>query len=181
MSVQEKRYTLQDLHEIESRPENADRIFELIDGEIIEKVPSFKPSMIAATLIVTIQPFVKQHQLGFVTGADGGYIMNDEGNVFDPDVGFISKLRMPQMPEREALVPPDFAIEVKSPTDRKRDMRLKAEKYLRFGTTMVWLVFPDEQQVEVYVRDQDVQTLGVDDEVDQYEVIPGISLAVRDV
>jgi hypothetical protein len=64
------------------------------------------------------------------------------------------------MPEREAPVPPDFAVEVKSPTDSKRELRRKAEKYMTYGTRLVWLVFPDEQVIEVYLADQDVRTLG---------------------
>jgi Uma2 family endonuclease len=78
-------------------------------------------------------------------------------------------------------VPPDLAVEVKSPTDSKRKMRQKAEKYLELGTRLVCLVFPDEQLVEVYRADEDVREVGVDQTVDAGDLLPGFSLTVREI
>ena len=72
-----------------------------------------------------------------------------------------------------------MAVEVKSPTDSKRELRRKAEKYLAFGTRLVWLVFPDEEVVEVYLPDRDVETLKPGDTLDGGDVLPGFSLPVR--
>jgi Uma2 family endonuclease len=74
-----------------------------------------------------------------------------------------------------------MAVEVKSPTDSKRAMRRKAEKYLAAGTRLVWLVFPDEQNVEVYVADEDVETVGVDGVLDGKNILPTFRLTVRDL
>jgi Uma2 family endonuclease len=104
-----------------------------------------------------------------------------ETDAFNPDVGYISKARLPDMPEREAPVPLDFAVEVKSPTDSKRELRRKAEKYMTYGTRLVWLVFPDEQVIEVYLADQDVRTLALADTLDGADVLPGFTLAVSAV
>jgi Uma2 family endonuclease len=96
-----------------------------------------------------------------------------------PDVGYISRARMPETPRREVLVAPDLAVEVKSPTDSKRKMRIKAEDYLAYGTKLVWLVFRDEQLVEVYSPDQeDVIIVGIDGVVDGGDVLPGFTLPV---
>src|SRR4051812_23821631 len=116
MDIQSKIYTIEEFQEFEALPEHAGQIFELIDGEIIQKMPSFTPSRIASRINRFIGNFVDARDLGYVTGADGGYVMSP-GNVFNPDVGFISKKRLPTEPEREAPVPPDMAVEVKSPTD----------------------------------------------------------------
>lgn len=129
-------------------PENADRILEFIDGEIVEKMPSFAPSEIEATIIFYLKRYTMEHRSGHITTADGGYLMPN-GNVFIPDVAYISKERLPERPPREAPVPPDLAFEVKSPTDYKRKMRSKADKYIEAGTRLDWLVFPNEQIVEV--------------------------------
>ena len=139
---------------------------------------SFEPSRIAARIVRLIGNFIDERDLGYVTGADGGYIMPN-GDVLIPDVAYISKERMPAEPQREAPVPPDLAVEVKSPTDSKRQMRKKAERYLDNGARMVWLVFPEDQLVEVYVPDEDVKTFGLDTALDGGEVLPGFTLAVR--
>lgn len=91
---------------------------------------------VAATLIMHILTFVKAHDLGYVTAPDGGYVMNEE-NKFIPDVGFISKARLPEIPEREVPIPPDFAVEVVSPTDTAAATHRKAMKYLNYSTQMV--------------------------------------------
>ena len=180
MLLAKKTYSLDEYRRFQDLPENKQRILELIDGEIVEKVPSFIPSRIAMRIGRFMDTFVDEGDLGYVTAADGGYIMSDD-DTFNPDVGYISKLRLPEMPAREAPVLPDLAVEVKSPTDAKREMRIKAEKYIAYGTRMVWLVFPDEQEVEVYLPGEDVKTVKLDGVLDGGAVLPGFILAVQDI
>lgn len=158
----------------------AGRILELIDGELVEKTPSFVPSAVAMTIGAYLRLYVRERDLGYVTGADGGYVLN-EGNVFIPDVGFITRARLPEAPAREAPVPPDLAVEVKSPTDTIRELRRKAEQYLAAGTRLVWLVFPDDRRVEVYDGDADVITLSDGDTLTGGALLPGFTLSVRDI
>lgn len=178
MVVQQKRYTLAEYQAFTELPENKNRLFELIDGEIVERAASFTPSKIAIRIGRFIGSFADE--LGYVTGADGTYVLS-ETHSFMPDVGYISKISLPQEPEREVYGPPDLAIEVKSPTDSKREMRLKVEDYLRFGTKLVWLVFPEERRVEVYEPDQDVLELDINDTLNGGDVLPGFTLPVRDI
>jgi Uma2 family endonuclease len=158
----------------------AGRILELIDGELVEKMPSFVPSTVALTIGAYLRLYSKEHDLGYVTGADGGYVL-DEGNVFIPDVGFITRARLPEPPAREAPVPPDLAVEVRSPSDTVRELRRKAEKYLAAGTRLVWLVFPEARRVEVYDGEADVVTLGEEDTLTGGALLPGFTLPVRNI
>ena len=180
MAVQKQLYSLDEYHAFIDLPENRDRIFELIDGELVEKMPSFTPSRIAMRIGSRLTVYLDEDDIGYITGADGGYIMPN-GDVLIPDVAFISKARLVELPDREALIPPDLAVEVKSPTDRKPAMRRKAKRYLEMGTRRVWLVFPDEQSVEVYVQDEDVKTVKIDGVLDGGDVLPGFSLPVREI
>lgn len=185
MAVQDKqRLTVRDLWEIAQLPENVDKRLELRDGVINELSPSFIPSIIAATFIRIIGTFVVEHDLGYVTGADGGYILSED-NVFIPDVAFISKMRLTELPEREVIGPPDLAIEVKSPTDTFKSLQTKAVEYLAYGTRMVWVVYPERKTVEVYTPTGEgnlsVVTLDIDSTLDGGDVLPGFKLAVRDV
>lgn len=182
MAVQSARktYSVEEYQALQELSEYRDKIIELIDGELVEKMASFEPSRIASRINYYLTGFTLQTDLGYVTGADGGYIMPN-GDVLIPDVAYISKERMPAEPQREAPVPPDLAVEVKSPTDSKRQMRKKAERYLENGARMVWLVFPDEQVFEVYVADEDVQVFGLDAVIEGGVVLPGFALPVRSV
>lgn len=94
MSIREQpetrtRWTLAQFHDFTARPENSDRLFELIDGEIVEKAGSFTPSEIAARIVIEIGIYLKTNRIGYVTGADGSYTMS-ETDEFIPDVAYIS-------------------------------------------------------------------------------------------
>src|SRR3954465_369017 len=59
-------------------PANIDRRLQRIDGEIVELISSYNASVIAATLTCEVGIFVKQHKLGYMTGADCGYTICGE-------------------------------------------------------------------------------------------------------
>lgn len=104
-------------------------------------------SIIAAWIIARLSMFADEHDLGWVSGADGA---------------FISKARCPKIPDA-AYHPlaPDLALEVLSPNNTDGEMRVKVVNYLADGT-IVWIVDPGKS-VELYRPGQRVQILGADD------------------
>lgn len=160
-------------------PENADRMFELIGGEIVEVVSNGKSSRIGMKVGARITIFVDEHGLGYVTGADGGYRVSGERYI--PDAAFVSKQRQPQ-PSNEAYNPiaPDLAVEVLSPSNTDTEMRIKVVNYLRAGTTL-WVVDADKKQVEIYSPKHPPKTVGVDGVLDGGDVLPGFTLPVREI
>ncbi len=161
------------------QPENVERNFELIAGEIVEKpVSSPRASVIAAWIMSRVTLFVDNHDLGHSTGADGGYVVSGERYI--PDGAFISKDRQPQI-SAEAYNPlaPDLALEVLSPANTDEEIRVKVSNYLAAGT-VVWVVDPGKR-VEVYRPGQPVQILGAGDTLDGGAMLPGFKLAVSDI
>ncbi|MFQ3646156.1 MAG: Uma2 family endonuclease [Anaerolineae bacterium] len=161
-------------------PANRDRLFELIDGEFVEKMPSYMPSYIAGLILTYLNIYLFQHPLGRASGVDGTFQMTN-GDILIPDAAFITHERMPTLPERIALTPPDLAVEVMSPTDKVKDLRLKAQRYLDNGTRLVWLIFPHTQTVEVYDGDDDVLTLTIADTLTGGSVLPDFALPVAKI
>jgi Uma2 family endonuclease len=160
-------------------PENAERTFEYIGGEIAEVVSNNYSSMIGMFVGAMMTVFVHEHKLGYVTGADGGYRVSGERYI--PDAAFISKARQPE-PSHEAYNPnpPDLAVEVLSPTNEADQIRIKIVNYLLAGTT-VWLVDPDKKHVEVYVPNQSPITIGIDETLEGGTVLPGFKLPMREI
>lgn len=160
-------------------PENIDQSFELIGGEIYDVVANNYSSLISISIASEFRQFCKGKGLGFVTGADGGYIIG--GERFMPDVAFISIARQPE-PCRTTYnpQPPDLAVEVLSPTDSPAKIRRKMVSYLLVGVT-VWLVDPDAQTVEIFAPGKAVLILGLADTLDGGDILPGFSLPVADV
>jgi Uma2 family endonuclease len=162
------------------RPENADKAYEFIAGEIVEKmVSNQRSSQIGTRIAVFLGMYLLQHTLGRLTGEQGGYIVNGERYI--PDVGYMSYARQP-IDNDDAYNPlaPDLAVEVLSPTDTAREMRIKVVSYLAAGT-VVWVVSPDDETIEIYVPGEKGRVLGIDDTLDGGTVLPGFSMAVKEI
>ncbi len=76
--------TEQDVIDIERR-EN--RIFELIDGVLVEKAIGYSEAMLAGAILTALREFVIPRNLGVVTGADG-LLKLFPGLIRIPDVAF---------------------------------------------------------------------------------------------
>ncbi len=171
--------SIEQFEQIAALPENAHRRLEFIGGEIVELVSNSDASEIAMLIALQIGSYIRMHKLGRLTGADGGYKVS--GEYYIPDVAFISNARQPERPHTSwNPLPPDLAVEVVSPTDRRQDIADKVANYL-LADTLVWYVYPEERQIKVYAPGQPVKTLGVRDVLDGGSVLPGFKLALEEI
>jgi Uma2 family endonuclease len=173
------RVSLKEFEQFIAQPENANRDFEYIEGKIVEVVSNNYSSKIGGLFLIKLGVHVIAGDLGDVTGADGGYMVNGERYI--PDVAFISRAKQPE-PCYEAYnpLPPDLAVEVLSPTNNEEDIRTKIVNYLLAGT-VVWLVDPFKKYVQVFVPNESPQTIDLDGVLDGGNVLPGFKLAVKDI
>jgi Uma2 family endonuclease len=179
MVIQNRPMTVEEFDEFVALPENEDRLFEFIGGEIVEVPSNPYSSKIAMRFGRHIGNFVDERDLGHVTGEAGGYMVS--GERYAPDVAYISKARQPEL-VREGYNPnpPDLAIEVFSPSDSEKKLRIKLANYLAAGT-VVWVAYPETKEIEVYVPGQPYKVVGIDDTLDGGAVLPGFKLAARDI
>ena len=180
MVISIQRHTVEEFERVVSLPENSDKLFEFIGGEIVEMVSNNYASEVAALIIYFMQAHLRgSGTRGRITGADGGYIVGEERYI--PDVAFISYQKQPK-PSHDAYNPnpPDLVVEVVSPTDSQRQLTIKISNYLAVGT-VVWVVRPDVQEVEIYAPGQQVEIFGINDTVSGGEILPGFELAVKDI
>lgn len=120
-------YTTDDLWKITNQPENRDKRLELHDGYMVELSSSFVHSHITMKVATYIGNYLAQNPIGYVTGASAGYILSPH-NKFIPNVAYISKARLPELPVTEVPIPPDLAVEVQASPDE--NLHPKAMKYL---------------------------------------------------
>lgn len=177
-----QRMTVEEFERTTALPENIDRSFELIDGEMVEKMPTEEHGSLIVILGARLLLFVRQHKLGIVTTDARHRVAEDKHNDFRPDISYISFARKGEI-VRRGVVPlmPDLAVEVKSPDDSAVLMRKKAAYYIENGSMLVWLIFPLKRTVEVYTADGDLRILNDGDTLDGADVLPGFTMPVREL
>ena len=172
--------TVADVERVHSRER---RLCELVDGTLVEKPVGFREAVIAIFLAESLSRFVRPRNLGLVTGADGMMAIF-AGLVRIPDVAFASWQRIPggRMPADPIpdLVP-DLAIEVLSRGNTIAEMDRKRREYFRAGVRLVWEVDPEQRTAAVYTRPENAALLSEADVLDGGNVLPGFTLALRDV
>jgi len=184
VAVQEKLYTVDDLWQMSQ--EMGVKRLELIEGVIEEMSPTGEEhGDIASELNMLIRQHVKAHRLGRVTAAETGYILHTSAKgkhtVLAPDVGFISKERATPTPNKKFVIAaPDLAVEVVSPSETYTKVAKKVALYLRYKTRLAWVVDPDSKTVAVHTS-AGSRTLGLNDTLDGGDVLPGFTLAVKDI
>ncbi len=181
MATRENLLTAEQFWKIAISPENEERRFELEDGVIVEMAPSSAVNSVTAMRIgYFLNAFVIPRNLGYVTGADGGYQLGLR-RVRQPDVGYISRERAGEL-SREFTLAPDLAVEIVSPDE---DVFKKAREYLQAGTSLVWAVYTEEKTVYVMRLDEDggiySRPYDLDSTLDGGNVLPDFSLTVRDI
>ena len=153
----------------------------LIKGELLTMpLPKFLHARIVANLIMILAAYVKANRLGVVYGETGYHLERDPDTVLGPDMSFVSKERVEQADDGYYQGPPDLAVEVLSPSDRKGYIERKLVLWLGTGTRSVWLVDPRRRTVEAVKSLDDRRTLHEDDELVD-DTIPGFRVKVSEI
>ncbi|MDR3621820.1 MAG: Uma2 family endonuclease [Paludisphaera borealis] len=159
-----------------------DRLFELVDGVLVEKGMGFHESRFAMFLGSYLIDFLRQHKLGTILGADG-MMRLFPGLVRIPDVAFISWERFSKSDHERAAIPtvaPDLVVEILSKSNTRKEMERKLDEYFRAGVRLAWYVDPKARTVRVYTARHDFTTLTIDDHLDGGDVLPGFRLAIAE-
>jgi len=157
------------------------RLFELVDGVLVEKVMGYWESVLAIELAGLLRDFIKRRKLGTLAG-EAGMLRLSPGLVRIPDLSFISRARIAS--HRRALAPilplaPDLAIEVLSEGNTPREMARKLRDYFTSGCRLVWLVDPRTRKVDVYTSPAEPITLTEKQTLTGGDVLPGFRLPLR--
>lgn len=171
------------LHAFQQLPEPSDGSrLELVRGEVVVMPPPRgKHGVCCAKIAYLLMNFVMPRQLGWVTTNDSGVILErNPDTVRGPDLAFWSITRQPVVPDGYFEIPPDLAVEVLSPTDRRSDVRAKIKDYLFYGVSVVWLVDPETQTVMVYTGNHRGVEYDTEDTLDGGVTLPGFTCRVAD-
>lgn len=181
MAINQQLMTAEQFNAFVNLPENDDKLFEFIGGEII-KVPSNPyASYIASKILGYLFVYLLSNDIGWYTTEAGGYQV--AGEHYAPDVAFVSYTKQ-KSPAKQGYNPnpPDLAVEVVSSDSRTENEKLtiKLGNYLSVDT-IVWIVRPDKGYIEVHQVGQKVATYRRGDIIIGGELLPGFELVVSNI
>ena len=166
------------------------RGLELDRGRIVElPVPGYNHGVVCAETARVLGNFVKEHDLGRVVTNDTHLqvpSLDDSGvdTVRGMDVAFFSWDRMPrgQRPVGLPPNPPEFVVEVRSPTDRPGAMLTKVGQYLARGVDVVASIDPERRTAHVFTPENELpDPLPDSAKLTPGDFLPGFSVRLADL
>jgi Uma2 family endonuclease len=166
------------------RPDNTNRWFELVRGEVIElPAPTKRHGVVSANVVRILGNYAFQRRKGYVTSNDSGVILErDPDTVRGPDVALYEDAQtFAELHPKYGEIPPRLAVEVLSPSDRASQVMRKITDYLRTGVGLVWVIDPEAQTVTVYRPDKAPAVLEGGQELTGAEVLTDFRCRVADL
>lgn len=164
-----------------SHPDYTDRLFELIDGELVEKMTSEEHGLIVINIGTALRNYLKLHPIGRIGTEISHRLGGDDLNERRPDLSLMLDQERSLITQGAVPKMPDLAVEVKSYGNTYKALREKAAFYLAHGTRLVWLVYPEKALVEIYTPDQDSVILNNTDTLTGGTLLPDFTLPVREI
>lgn len=157
---------------------------ELWDGVFLAREPSGGRAETVSTRVTSrLAAHVDRHGRGWVVSSNQGFLVRrDPDRVLSPDGAYVSKERLPEVPERGFMpLAPDFALEVRSPEDSWLGTIEKAGIWIAHGVRVVWAIDPLAKALVVLRPGERPLELGPGDVADAGPALAGFSLALDDV
>lgn len=132
-----------------------------------------------ADLIADLGIWNRQTNLSYTFSSSTIFKLPNGGDR-SPDAAWIRRERyLALTPEQRRKFPPiapDFVIELRSATDSLEQLRAKMSEYIDAGVQLAWLINPQEQQVEIYRPQREVEVRSLPTELSGESILPGFSL-----
>ncbi len=153
--------------------------YELIEGRVVE-VPSPKPihNKAASLLGHYLDAFLIPLGLPLVyTEADLKPLGETGSSYITPDLAYFSDERFPDFDDNAyPLSAPDIAVEIVSPSNSEEDLAAKIKLYLQGGSRLIWIMYPQREEIWVYRPDKTYTIFEGDGVLDGGDVLPGFTL-----
>jgi Uma2 family endonuclease len=156
---------------------------ELVRGTVRTMSPAGqRHGWLGQRLSRAIDAWVHSRGLGDYYGSEVGYwIERDPDTVLAPDGSFVRAERLRDRRQSGYIEgAPDLAIEILSPTDRRKKAAEKCRMWIATGASMAVLVDPDRRTATVFTAGGD-RELCSDDALMFGDLIPGLAIPLRDL
>jgi Uma2 family endonuclease len=132
------------------------------EGHIIVMAPTgLESGYLSGEVFGQLREWANRVRTGKAFDSSAGFYITPQQNR-SPDAAWVTNSRIESIPkeERKGFAPfcPDFAIEVKSPSDQLTELQSKCLTYVQCGAGEAWLVDPECKTVWTYTSDSGLPT-----------------------
>ena len=183
VALPQKLMTVDEFYEFVHWPENRNRCFELVRGEVIElSRPNRVHGRICINTGYALETYARKRKRGYVVSNDSGVVLErDPDTVRGPDLGYYEDVqRFEDLPEKWGDTVPRLAVEILSPNDTAHQITAKINDFLNNGVEMVWVIDPETRCVTIYSK-TGVKSLAEKDTLTGGDVLPGFRCKVADL
>jgi Uma2 family endonuclease len=177
--------TAEELPALSARVSVLGKRTELVRGDLVVMASAGgRHGQVAHTVAFFIGVHVRDRSLGRVFAAETGFILRrDPDTVRAPDVAFVAAERLgsEETPAGFLEPAPDLAVEVVSPGDSAAAVRDKIQDWLKAGTRLVWVVYPETRSVVVHRQGHPAETLSEADTLNAVPVLRDFTVQVREL
>ncbi|HEY4423191.1 MAG TPA: Uma2 family endonuclease [Pyrinomonadaceae bacterium] len=154
-------------------------------GELIAMPPTGgETGRSNAHLTYQLMAWSKKDPTRVCFGNTAGFILPN-GAIRSPDASWIKLVKWDSLTaqQRKRFMPfcPDFAVELRSPSDTFTELNFKMLEYLENGMSLGWLIDPFKRKVYVYEPNQEVVILDNPETVSADPLLPGFTLDLTDI
>jgi Uma2 family endonuclease len=130
--------------------------YEIHEGELIMvPAPATRHQRISWKIEYIMGGFIEENNLGTILDAPTDVVLAEDV-VVQPDILYISKERSNIIKTQAVMGAPDLVVEIASPSTSFHDTVKKRKLYQRYGIKEFWLVFPEENAIEVMILEDGV-------------------------
>ncbi len=156
--------------------------YELVRGELIVMPPvGARHGRFASRLGGSLGNYIEDHKLGESYILTGFELEAEPLTIRAPDVSFVRQEHIPPEGEPEGFwtFAPDLAVVIISPSETAETIHEKVADYLRTGTRLIWLIYPNSQTVMEYHPPMEARRLTIEDDLDGGDVVPGFRYPLK--
>jgi Uma2 family endonuclease len=168
--------------EVSRLSDETGKLYELVDGALVEKVVMSQRSIWVATQLSFRLNTAYDSTKAYVFVEQPTYCFENPRQMRRPDVALVWANRLPGgLSDDDLHIPPDFVAEVVSPTNTFDQQVGRVAEYLEAGVPLVWVVQPARRWIHVYRQDGSVALLRAKHTVRDEPLLPGFVLNVADI
>ena len=157
--------------------------YDLIEGELVPMppMPGDQHGQVTINLSIEAGYFIRSRDLGVCYAAETRFLIHrDPDSSIAPDFAFTAKARAPrQIVRGSSPVIPDLVLEVRSPSDTRREAEEKMRQWIDAGVALGWELNPTTQILTVYRPGEAPREVDINGAIDGEDVLSGFTFPMR--